>query len=454
MPVKGLSLEDHRLVRLLFRLALPGFLGLTVNSLYNVVDTIFIGHYVGPLGVAALSVVFPVQMLASGAGHLAGMGGASIISRALGAKDIKKAQKALGNGLGIGTVLSMIISVIGLIGASTFLGSMGASQNILPYAKAYLNIILVGVVFQVLGISLGFFIRAEGNARIPMMGMISGAVLNIILDFIFIVHLHMGVEGAAIATVISQFVTAMLLTTYYFWGISVIRLSIINVLPEYGVLREILAVGIASFTRTMASSLSIIVINRVLVSQGGDIAVSCFGIISRIVMFAIIPPIVIGEALQPIIGYNDGAGIYHRALRSYEIAFLLATFTCILEFVFILLYSDKLMSIFTNDLALINLGAYAARRIFFLVYLVGPIIVTNVTFQALGKAGHAFLVAFSRSALFLLPSVLILPRYLGLDGVWFSFPCTDLLSFMLVFALFWPQFSRLRSMERAQGSLV
>ena len=211
-------LNDDRIGRLLLKLSLPAFFGMFVITLYNVVDTIFIGHYVGPLGIAGLSIVFPVQMLSMGIGHMTGMGGASLISRLIGAGNIPRAEHALGNAVTSAIVLSAIIMIVGLSNTDSWLRLMGASETILPYARDYMTIILIGMFFQTSAMALNFLIRAEGNARVPMTGMIIGAVLNIILDAIFIIPLGMGIKGAALATVIAQLISVMYFASYYFAG--------------------------------------------------------------------------------------------------------------------------------------------------------------------------------------------------------------------------------------------
>jgi len=299
-------LDDARLGRLLLRLSLPAFFGMFVITLYSVVDTIFIGHYVGPLGIAGLSIVFPLQMLSMGTGQMMGMGGASLISRLIGAHNASRAEHALGNAVTSVIALSAVIMIAGLADIDFWLRLMGSSETILPYAKDYMSIILSGLVFPTFAMALNSLVRAEGNARAAMRGMIIGAVSNIILDAIFIIPLEMGIRGAALATVIAQMISAGYFISYYASGKSFLRIHSRNLILEWDVLKAILAIGIASLARTLAGSLSILFVNRTLVAYGGDLAVSAFGIINRIMMFAIMPGIVIGQGLQPILGFNYG----------------------------------------------------------------------------------------------------------------------------------------------------
>ena len=440
-------LDDDRIGRLLLKMSLPVFFGHVAITLYNIVDTIFIGHYVGALGIAGLSICFPVQMLSMGIGQLSGMGGASLISRLIGAGNVRKAERALGNALISTLVFSFIVMVAGLANTDSLLRLIGASDTVLPYARDYLTIILIGLFFQTCGMAMSFLIRAGGNATVPMIGMVLGAVLNITLDAIFIIQLGMGIKGAALATIIAQMVSVGYFISYYLSGKSYLKLHLYNFIIEWTVLREILAIGIAAFTMTMSTSVSIIFINRVLNIYGGDLAVSTFGIINRLVLFAIIPSMVVGQGLQPVLGFNYGAKRYDRALKSMGIAIAVATFFSISAFLFLYFLPGPLIRVFTMDSDLIALGIYAAKRVFFLVYLVGFIMVCSITFQSLGKAVQSFITSVSRSALILLPCVLILPRYFQLDGVWMTFPVTDALTLILVLILIIPQIRDLRRMD-------
>jgi len=424
-------------------------------TLYNVVDTIFVGHYIGPLGIAGLSIVFPLQMLSVGIGEMTGMGGASLISRSIGAGDKPKAEKALGNALTTNIVLSVALMVACLAMPDFWLRIMGSSETILPYARDYMTIIIIGMLFMTFSMALNNLIRSEGNARIPMIGMIIGAVLNIILDAIFIIPLGMGIQGAALATVLAQMVSVAFFMRYYFSGKSFLKIYIRNMTIQWNILKEILAIGIASFSRMVAVSFSAIFVNRMLILYGGDLAIAAFGIIHRIMMFAIMPGIVIGGGLQPILGFNYGAKRYDRAIRAMLIA-IGAAFACGL-FVFGVVYfaPEPLIRIFTNDAELVTLSVYAAKRIFLGLYLIGFIMVGSLVFQSIGKAVQSFVTAIARPILFLIPLVFTLPPVLGLDGVWWAFPISDGLTFLLILLLLIPQIRELRSKHRlSRGTLI
>ena len=443
-------LDDDRIGRLLLKLSLPAFMGFFVMTLYNVVDTIFIGHYVGPLGIAALSIVFPIQMLTMGIGMMMGMGGASLVSRLIGAGNTPRAEPALGNSLTFTIIISVALTIAGLSNPDLWLRLMGASDTILPYARDYMTIILIGVLFRTFAMSQNFLIRATGNARVPMIGMIMGAGLNIVLDAIFIIPLGMGVKGAALATVIAQLITSLYFLRYYLSGKSFLRVHLQNMVIKWDVLKSILAIGISSFARTAAQSLAVIFVNRTLLALGGDLAISSYGLIQRIMIFAMMPGIVIGQGMQPILGFNYGAKRYDRALKVIKIAIIAAISYSIIAFCALYFAPELFIRVFTTDSELIVLAADAARGIFFAVYLIGFIIVGSIIFQAIGKAPQAFVTAVARPALFLLPLVFILPNYWQLDGVWLAFPITDALTSILVLVLLIPEIKMFRESKIRQ----
>ncbi len=438
-------LDDDRIGSLLWKLSLPAFVGMFVMTLYNVIDTVFIGHYVGTLGIAGLSIVFPVQMLSIGIGQMVGMGGASLISRLIGAGNAPRAERVLGNAVTAGFILSIAIMVTGLSDADFWLTLMGASETVLPYARDYMTIILVSLVFQTFAMTMNGLIRAEGNARVPMTGMIIGAGSNIILDAVFIIPLDMGIRGAALATLLAQIFSFAYQLRYYYTGRSFLKIHLENLVLEYSLIRDIFSIGIASFSRMLAASLSAVLINRVIVSLGGDIAISAFGIVNRMIMFAIMPGIVVGQGLQPILGFNYGAGRYDRALRSFKLAVTAASICTTIVCLMIQLFPEIFVQIFTSDSELIELGAHTARYMSLGVFLIGFMMVGSLVFQSIGKALQSFITSIARPALFLIPLIFILPDLWQLNGVWLAFPISDALSSLLTFILLIPQIRELRA---------
>ena len=440
-------LANEGIGRLLLRLSLPAAVGMMVMALYNVVDTIFIGHAVGPLGIAGLTIVFPIQMLIMGVGMMLGVGGASLISRSLGAGDIHKAERTLGNAISLSIILGLLFTVIGLANTSYWVSLFGASESIAPYATGYLDIILLGTVFRIFAMSTNSLVRAEGNARVPMVAMIIGAGLNIVLDAIFILRLGMGVQGAAIATVISIMVSSMFLLSYYKFRDSTLKIRLPNLIPYYGVIKEIIPIGMASFARSTATSFIIVILNRSLIFYGGDMAVATFGIVMRVLMFILMPLFSIGQGLQPILGFSYGARNGARALRAIKLSIIVSTIISLVAFVPLVINAEPIIRIFTNDASLIMESTRAARLISLCIFLIGFQVVGSVLFQSIGKATPAFLTAISRQILFFLPLILILPRFWQLDGLWLSYPAADILSFLFTLLLFMPEIRNLRRMK-------
>jgi putative MATE family efflux protein len=441
-------LANESIGRLLFRLSLPAGIGMFVMALYNVVDTIFIGHAVGSLGIAGLSIVFPVQILVMGIGQLIGMGGASLISRALGARHHERAARSLGNAVTSVIVLGGLLTVVGLSNSSFWLRLFGASDTVLPYAKDYLDIILLGTVFRTFAMAANGLVRAEGNARVPMIAMIIGAILNIALDAVLIMGFGMGMRGAAIATALSQVVTSIYLTGYYVRGNSSLRLRPGSFLPDVNIMKEMFAVGLGSFARTAAGSVVTMVINRIAGVYGGDLGIAAYGLANRMMMFVFMPLISIAQGLQPILGFSYGARRFDRALSSLRLAIIAATVFSTIGFIVLFVFPSSIVRVFSGDVALIEASSHATRLIFSAAYLVGFQIIGSMTFQTIGRALPTFITATSRHVLFLLPLLFLLPRFMGLDGIWLSFPIAEGLSFTLTLVLVIPL---IRQFRRAIG---
>lgn len=443
--MKSNPLEDRRIGLLLLKLSLPSFMGMAVMALYNVMGTIFIGRAVGPLGIAALSVVFPLQMFFAGLGEMVGMGAASLISRALGEGDIKKAQWALGNAWFSAFCLLLIVTTLGLSFDRPICQLLGGRGSYTGLVLEYLRIVFCGGFLQFTPMVLAHLIRSEGNAKWPMVAMVTSALLNIGLDALFILKMEMGIKGAAYAMLLSQFVSLSILSSYYALGKSYVKPELWALLPRPQVMKSIYAVGISSLARTLVGSFSAVFVNRTLVLYGGELSLSAFGILNRLAMLAIMPSIAIGNGLQPVLGYNYGARRRNEALKALWLG-AMATFGVGLGvFSLIYFFPHQLIGIFTDDPALISLSLEASRKMFLALYLAGFSIIGSVVFQALGKAKKAFLLATARPALFMIPLVTILSHIYGTTGIWVSFPTTDTLSFLLAAALLFPVVKELKS---------
>lgn len=446
-------LDDDRVGKLLLKLAVPAFIGMFVTGLYNIVDTFFIGRFVGSLGIGGISIVFPVQMLSMGIGMMIGAGGASLISRSIGTGDINKAERALGNAIFSIIVLSIILLITGLCNTGYWLRLLGASESVLPYSMDYMTIILFGLVFQTLAMAMNSLIMSEGSARVAMTGTMIGAISNIILDALLIAGLNMGVKGAAIGTIIAQFLAVCFLLGYYYRGNSFLKMRFGNMLIKWDILGEIFAIGASVFVTIVASSLSMVFLNRMLVTYGGDIALSAYGIINRLLMFTAMPGVSAGHGLQPILGFNFGKKRFDRALTLIKLVMISMTCFGLGLFGIFFFAPGIIVRIFTAEAELISMTTYAARFVFSGVFFTGFIISGIFIFQSIGKAKIAFIITL-RPLIFLLPLVLILPRYFKLLGIFIAFPLTELFGFILAMSLIIPQIIEFRRLARSQAQGV
>lgn len=425
-------LGEDPIPRLMTRLAVPATIGLFVMAFYNIVATIFISRGVGTIGVAATAIVFPVQMIIMALAGAIGIGGASLISRSLGARNLEKANYTFGNVLALILFVSVAGAVLALTRLDSLLFIFGASKNVMPYSRDYLGIILYGTFFFAFAFCVNNIIRAEGNARTAMITMLVSAVLSIILTPIFIFGFGMGMKGAALGSVIAQGITVIYLMVYFLSGKSSLSVRPAYLRLNFPLIKEILAIGSSSFVRQGSASIMFIVANHTLFFYGGDMAVAVFGIVHRVMMFSFMPVMGIVQGALPLVGYNFGAKHPDRVRESILLALKAATGIAFVAFILVMVFPRQMMMVFTSDNNTILMGQNALRIIFALSFTVGIQMVTGGVFQALGKAKAALLLSLSRQVLFLIPLLLVLPRMFNLHGVWYAFPLADLLSFGLV----------------------
>ncbi len=445
-------LDTDRIGKLLFTLTMPAFFGMLVQTLYNVVNTIFLGHAVGPLAIAGTTIVFPVQMMIMGVGMMVGMGGTSLISRFLGAGEHEKAERTLGNGITCTVILGIAITAILLPNVNGFLRLIGASDEVLPYARPYLLIVVGGTLFNLIGMALLNFIRAEGNARVPMIANFLGAGINFLLDWLFIIGLDMGVVGAALGTIIAQFLVFFYLAYFYTSKSGYLKFRRSNLRLDMSILKGMFSIGVSSFVQTVAGSASAMFLMNTVISYGGDIYLSAFGIIQRVMMFATMPAMVIGQGVQPILGFNYGARRYTLAIKAFKIAAVYSTLLSASAFLVLYFIPEGIARVFTGDPALIEASSHASKLVFWSMPIMGFVMLGTNSFISIGKAVQAFITAIARPALFLIPSVLILPRFFGLDGVFFSFPTSDAFTLILTILMLIPIFNEFRKAALKQKS--
>ncbi|HOS25885.1 MAG TPA: MATE family efflux transporter [Deltaproteobacteria bacterium] len=433
------QLGESGIAGLLWKFSLPAVVGMVVHSLYNVVDRIFIGRAVGPVGIAGISVAFPMMVILMAFGMLIGIGATSLISIRLGQQRKDEAEKVMGNAFALFVMVSFVLTFAGLAFIEEILLMFGASEEILPHSKEYLEIILMGTVFQCIGFGMNNFIRGEGNPNTAMSTMLIGAFLNIVLDPVFIFWLDMGIRGAAIATVISQAVSSVLVLRYFLFGSSLLKIRLRAFRLERRIVLGILAIGSAPFAMQLASSVIVSLFNHQLRIYGGTIALSVMGIMFSILMLILMPVVGISQGAQPIIGYNYGAGNFERVVRTVRLAALVATGVTLTGFIISMLFPARIIGLFSsNDAELIAMGGHALRVFFAMLPIIGFQIVGANYFQAVGKPRQAIFLNLSRQVLLLIPSILILPGFLGLNGVWLAGPVSDLgASLITGTCLFW-----------------
>ncbi len=430
-------LREETIGKLLFKLSLPAMIGM-VNALYNVVDTIFVGRGVGALAIGGLTVAFPIQMVVMSLALLIGIGAQANISISFGAGQLDKASKYAGNAYVLMLIIAVLVALLGSFFIVPILQLFGASATLLPYARNYMQIIFLGTVALSLSMVTSNILRAEGNAKMSMILMVIGMGLNIILDPIFIFGLKMGIRGAALATVISQYTSLAIAIYYMSTGKSIIKVNRQTLKLRTQYISDILKLGFPSSIRQIAGSVLAIFLNNGIVFYGGDIALSAFGIINRVMMFLFLPMFGIVQGFQPIAGFNYGALAVDRVKQVVKTAVKALIIYCSVALFIILTLHLPLLKLFTDNSSALAVGATAIRIMFLGIPVVGLQIISASFFQAIGKAKPALVLSLMRQVLMLLPLVVIMPKLfnLGLMGIWIAFPLSDLLStFISVFIL-------------------
>lgn len=411
--------------KLLRQQAIPASVGILIMSVYGIVDTIFVGRWVGFNAIGAITVVMPITFFISSIGMAIGVGGASIISRALGAKNKAKALTTFGNQVGITLSLAIIFMVLGFVFINEILNLFGGKGEILPEAIAYFEIVLLGVPFLAWAMMSNNVIRAEGYPRIAMFTLIIPAVFNLILDPIFIIALDMGIEGAAWATTLSYIASAIFTTWFFVLGKSEMILNLKALKPNFPIIKEISSLGFVTFARQGTISLLSIVLNNSLFYYGGEMGVSVYGILNRLLMFVNFPVLGITQGFVPIAGYNYGARLKKRVEKIIRLSIQSASIIAAVIFLTIMIFTTEIVSIFTNNSELISRTVPAVRTAFLATPLLAVSLIGSAYFQAIGKAIPALLLALTKQGFFLIPLVLILPFYFDTDGIWMSFTIAD-----------------------------
>jgi putative MATE family efflux protein len=434
--------------RLLLSFSLPAIVGMLAQALYYSIDRIFLGRALGYEGIAGVTVAFPFMLVVLAFGMLVGFGGTALISIRLGQGNKAQAEQVLGNTTVLLVVVSLCITAVALRWLDGILVRFGASVTVLPYARAYLRIIVLGTIFQTVAFGLNAAIRGEGNPKIAMLSMLISVLVNVILAWLFIMRFSWGMQGAALATVIAQAVTATWVVAYFFSGTSVLRFHARNLRLSGHICRQIIIFGSPPCAMQLAASVQQTILNRQLGAHGGDVAISVMGIIFSMLMMVLMPIFGINQGAQPIIGYNYGAKRFDRVKKALELAVLAATGLAAVGFAVMMLFPAQVIWLFgrQQNQHLLALGIHAIRIATLALPLIGFQSVSASYFQAVGKSREAMLLMLSRQVIFLIPAVLILPRFFGLDGVWAALPTADVAASLLTGVCLLVELRRLKAM--------
>ncbi len=418
-------LQEEPVGKLLWHFSLPAIAGMMVGSLYTVIDRAFLGNVVGPDALAGLSVCMPITFVMLAFGMLIGVGTGALVSIRLGQQKHAEAEVILGNATTLTLVVAVVIGGGFLLVLTPLLTLFGASPVTLPYAKQFLQIILLGSFFQYASFGLNAIIRAEGNPRLAMLTMFINASINIILDVVFVLWLDFGVPGAAVATVIAQAVSAIWTLGHFRSRRSVLRLHLKNLVPHWQIIRPALAIGLSPFVMHLGASVISLLANRGLSHYGGDVAVGAYGIISALSMLILMPVFGLNQGAQPIVGYNFGAANIARVKHTLKLSVLAATGVVLIGFVLVEAFPTALVHAFAKDPLLIQVGARGLRICLVMLPIVGFQVVSANFFQAVGKARTALVLSLLRQVIVLIPLLILLPHVMGLDGVWAAGPIAD-----------------------------
>lgn len=422
------NLGTEKISKLLVKQAVPATIGILVMSINMIVDTIFVGQWIGVLAIAAITVVLPIAFLISSIGMGIGIGGSSIISRALGAEKSEKAFLTFGNQISLTLILSIIFVVVGIFFSVPILTLFGAKGAILPIAITYFDVIIFGVPFLAFAMTGNPVIRAEGKPKFAMIAMIIPAFVNVGLDIIFIKFFNWGMWGAGLATSISYASCGLFILYFFLSKKSELKIIPKNFLLDFKIVREIIALGGVTVVRQGAVSILMIVLNYSLFTYGGEIAISVYGIINRVMMFTLSPVLGVSQGFLPVAGFNIGAQKNDRVKETIKTAITFGTVLGSIIFVGILIFKEEIIRIFTTDATLIADTPHALLIVFLVTPIVTMQLIGSAYFQAAGKAFPALILTLLKQGIFLIPLAYFLPKYYGVAGVWWSFPISDVLS--------------------------
>lgn len=421
--------------KLLRQYAVPAIVAMTASSLYNMVDSIFIGQGVGPFAISGLAITFPLMNLSAAFGALVGVGCATLLSVRLGQKDYDTSFKVLGNCVTMNVILGSILTVLAFTFLDDILYFFGASEQTIPYARDYMQVIVLGNVITHLYMGLNAVLRSSGHPQQAMYATMVAVLVNVALDPLFIYVFDMGIRGAAVATVISQSISLVWQLKIFANKQELIHFRRNSFKLRRRIARDTITIGMPQFLMNMAACLVVLLINQGLVRFGGDLAVGAYGIINRLVFVMVMIVIGFNQAMQPIAGYNYGANQMPRVMQVLKLTMIAATVVTTTAFLVFLLGAEYVVRAFTTDDELARLSAEGLRIVVTVFPIVGFQMVVANFFQSIGKPGKSIILSLSRQVLVLIPSLLILPQFFGVKGVWWSLPLSDAISTVIAVVL-------------------
>ena len=432
------TLGTERIGKLLLQYSIPAIIGMTIVSLYNIIDSVFIGHGVGPMAIAGLAITFPLMNLTAAFCNLVSAGGSTISSIRLGQKDMEGVNKVLGNTLMLCLINSAVFGGLTYIFLEDILLFFGASEETLPYARDFMQIILIGTPFAYTMIGLNYVMRATGHPKKAMLTSMTSVVCNAILAPIFIFQFNWGIRGAAATTVIAQFISMLWVLNHFLNRKAEIRLRRGFWRMERRIVGSIFSIGMSPFLMNFTACVIVIIINNSLQKHGGDMAIGAYGIINRLTMLYLMIVMGLTMGMQPIIGYNFGARQLDRVKHTLRLAIIVGVCITTSGFLICELFPHAVSAVFTGDEDLINMAAHGLRICVAIFPLIGAQIVIGNFFQSIGMAKMSIFLSLTRQLLYLLPCLLLFQQYWGLDGIWGSMPVSDFLAFVTaVLALWW-----------------
>ena len=435
---KDEKMKTKKILPLLVEFSIPAMIGMLVNAIYNIVDRMFIGNApeLGSIGLAGISVCYPVTLIVMASSLMVGMGGATRFSISLGMEKRDDAATYMGNALSLTVIFGLLFMIFGNLFLEPLLKILGASQNVLPYAKSYLSIILYGAVFQCVAMAGNNFSRAQGNPKNAMISQMLGAGFNIIFDYILIIVCHMGMEGAALATIGGQLLSALWQLSFLFGQRTIITLNHHLLKLKLRYVKDIIKTGIPAFLMQISNSVLNIILNSTLVQYGGDIALSAIGIVTSIQTLILMPITGLMQGQQPLISYNYGAKQMERVKETVKYAVIGATVISVIGFLAVQLLTKPIVYCFNNENNVVQLTVNALHIWFMMLPVVGCQVMCANYFQAVGKIKISSVLNLLRQVIILIPCIYIFSSLFGLYGIFYAVPVADTLAFIMTVILF------------------